>query len=560
MHINFIQDIIDIIRGKTKKKDYVIFKTFHERPAYSDNVKTVSDFNTKSFPTLSIILQGPIKKENDFTLETVKLYKKHFPENTKIIISTWNDENEKYLENFRLENVHVVLSEKPNYPGISNVNYQIESSKNGLKYAKEKLNCEYAIKTRTDQRFYATNIYEYLFNLLNKFPLKEHCDNQKERLIALSLNTFKYRLFGISDMFLFGNIEDMILYWSPDYDMRLTSEIKKIKNQKDYSKSTLCEVYFVTQFLKNLKIPFEFTLENAYKIYAKRFIVIDKESIDLYWPKYTTKEYRWISYTSTTYEELTFKEWFNLYCDYSSKKNCREYLVELNTGDLIISRTACLGNIVLERFALKKYNINNHQKNRVDYILNIYKNPQIKIETEKVSQFIPRKDIRNILKQEEKNIFEYDNPKLLIMDSYAELTDKLFCSKITNSSFCSHYSDIDHCEDFDNEFECQDLLPINLIEKYYDEFFELFNKTYGNIPIIFINFPAKYDKREFYKDREQTIKSAIKNLCQKYKNIIFIDPQYINQDSNEEMPYHFSESTYDYIAYKIASLGILELK
>lgn len=141
-------------------------------------------------------------------METVKLYKKHFPENTKIIISTWNDENEKYLENFRLENVHVVLSEKPNYPGISNVNYQIESSKNGLKYAKEKLNCEYAIKTRTDQRFYATNIYESAIkNLCQKYkniifidPQYINQDSNEEMPYHFSESTYDYIAYKIASL------------------------------------------------------------------------------------------------------------------------------------------------------------------------------------------------------------------------------------------------------------------------------------------------------------------------------------------------------------------------
>jgi len=76
------------------------------------------------------------------------------------------------LDKFTDENINVVLSKKPDYPGVSNVNFQIVSSSTGIVKAKE-LGAEYCLKTRTDQRMYAPNIKEFLINLLKTFPVNK---------------------------------------------------------------------------------------------------------------------------------------------------------------------------------------------------------------------------------------------------------------------------------------------------------------------------------------------------------------------------------------------------
>src|SRR6185503_18530873 len=118
----------------------------------------------------------------------------------------------------RNEGAMVVLSDKPEYAGYSNINNQIKSSIAGIFKAKE-LGVKYVMKTRTDQRIYGLNVVDYFINLIRIFPLK-NINVQKERLIVPSLNTYLFRIYGISDMTMFGDIDDMILYWNADYDDR----------------------------------------------------------------------------------------------------------------------------------------------------------------------------------------------------------------------------------------------------------------------------------------------------------------------------------------------------
>ena len=265
---------------------------------------------------MAIVIQGPVKTIDEFTFETIKLYKQNFPE-AIIILSTWNDESKIVLS--RIENLGVVVlkNKKPKYAGISHVNYQIASSKQGMKKAKE-LGAEYAIKTRTDQRMYATNIEEYLFNMLNLFPLDKSIKKQQKRIIGVSLNTFKYRMYGLSDMFTYGCIDDMMLFWGTEHDTRFIEKKDKVKARlslRNFSQMRICEVYLTTEFLKNINRSINWTLEDSWRVLSDHFCIIDKDSLDLFWDKYTLSEDRWKDYSDEVniYEEFNFKDWLNIY-------------------------------------------------------------------------------------------------------------------------------------------------------------------------------------------------------------------------------------------------------
>ena len=215
--------------------DFYNLKNF---PIKAKNYQLQSDAYT--IPSLCIVIQGPIVKENDFTLETCKIYKKIFNNSETIILSTWDTEDKKYLKNFEAIGVKVLLSKAPDFAGRANLNYQILSTMKGLEEG-EKLGCEYAIKTRTDQRFYSTNLSRDLFNLLKIYPPSPNY-NMHSRLVALSFNSFKYRYYGISDMFLFGNTQDMLKYWNSPLDTKKYEEYKTIK-QKDLWQQYCSETY-----------------------------------------------------------------------------------------------------------------------------------------------------------------------------------------------------------------------------------------------------------------------------------------------------------------------------
>lgn len=285
--------------------DFYNLKNF---PIKAKNYQLQSDAYT--IPSLCIVIQGPIVKENDFTLETCKIYKKIFNNSETIILSTWDTEDKKYLKNFEAIGVKVLLSKAPDFAGRANLNYQILSTMKGLKEG-EKLGCEYAIKTRTDQRFYSTNLSRDLFNLLKIYPPSPNY-NMHSRLVALSFNSFKYRYYGISDRFLFGNTQDMLKYWNSPLDTKKYEEYKTIK-QKDLWQQYCSETYIALHFLKNIGVTPEYTLKHTWKIYKDLFIFIDKEILDMYWPKYTNLNSRWRLFRPNMLEEMRHSDWLNLY-------------------------------------------------------------------------------------------------------------------------------------------------------------------------------------------------------------------------------------------------------
>lgn len=50
--------------------------TFHTRPLYASDV-TLTAYPLATVPSCAIVLQGPILHTENFTLETVRLYKKY---------------------------------------------------------------------------------------------------------------------------------------------------------------------------------------------------------------------------------------------------------------------------------------------------------------------------------------------------------------------------------------------------------------------------------------------------------------------------------------------------
>lgn len=298
--------------------------TYDEKPVYFKDYNADFDFLTNT-PILTIVMQGPLKLENHFTLETLKIYQKNFPK-CPIVLSTWKTENIEEIEKIKELNIPVLQNDPPTEKGLDNINFQILSTQKGLQYAKEN-GAEWVIKTRTDQRLYETNIPEFLFNLQKAFPVYDK-SKQKSRLTTLSMNTFKYRLYDISDMFLFGHIDDVIKFWSCDFEKRTVFSEKK--NMLEYCKARPSEIYFTSEYLEKIGHSCKWNLYDSWLTYSRYFCVVDSVSVGLYWPKYSNLVNRWRNFfgCNPELEELTFKEWLNMYADLSNKIAPENLLVD----------------------------------------------------------------------------------------------------------------------------------------------------------------------------------------------------------------------------------------
>ena len=320
-----LKAILDLLAGELELKE-PLFYSAHLRPAAASAVGTRSDGLHRE-ERFAIVLQGPLHRERDFTLETIRMYRKHFS-NTEIILSTWEGEDAATLEAAGREGAVVLLNRLPQFRGYHNINCQILSAFSGIEKAKE-LGAAHVLKTRTDQRIYAPNCKEFLINLLYAFPVASGY-GQKQRLISVSLNTAKYRPYSLSDMFLCGDVDDMLLFWGCAHDRRELPDILPMRNIRDWLAYRVCEVYLVTEFLKAAGREPKWTLEDGWRVYADHFCIVDQESLDLYWPKYGRHlVQRALSYDRIrNNQELTFREWLNLYSGLQNKIVPEEMLDE----------------------------------------------------------------------------------------------------------------------------------------------------------------------------------------------------------------------------------------
>ena len=288
------------------------FYTVHKRPiniadsGYPLNEKTNTD--------QAIVIQGPIIQKNNFTYETVKLYARQVGA-TSIILSTWENEQPAVLKQFEDLGITIILNQLPVYSGNQNINFQIANTHSGLVAAK-KNGCKYVLKTRTDQRIYSPVALQLFKDLTTVFPYKGQAP-QKERLIISSLGTIKYRLYGASDMLMYGNIDDMLNYWDVEMDMRKL-ELKGPRDYtiKEFSQLRLGEMYFCSKYFEKMGYQLDWTLQQAWELLAKHFCVIDDSSIDLYWPKYDLRnEYRYRYYFAHSLQAMTFSDWLSLHTE-----------------------------------------------------------------------------------------------------------------------------------------------------------------------------------------------------------------------------------------------------
>jgi hypothetical protein len=186
------------------------YLTFHLRPKKSENFYLKSTAKTEE--KFAIIIQGPIKDKFFFLKNTIEIYKKIFP-NSSIIISTWENENINLINTLKKENIFILFNKEPN-KSLSNIDHQIYSTNSALKFAKE-IGAKYSIKTRADIRINKNNLETFLLSLIRTFPTKKN-NYIKSRIIVPSLITFKYRIYSLSDIVMFGETEDLIKYFDKE--------------------------------------------------------------------------------------------------------------------------------------------------------------------------------------------------------------------------------------------------------------------------------------------------------------------------------------------------------
>lgn len=285
----YIQRVIQLYEQKEGE-----FLSLYRRPKTMEGVISIEESDEINKAT-AIIMQGQLVEENDFTLETVRIYRTLYPGAT-VIISTWTSDNPmlaKRLE--KEENCVVVLSCYPEHSGLLNLNYQVTTTLAGIKKAKE-LGKKYVFKTRCDYRFYKKGLLRYLYCLINEYPVDCSIDYQKYRIVAGGevMNSM-FRPFWLADQFNYGCIEDMYAYWN--YELRPVDLGKEEVNRRitgehmTWNERTLRQLAAEPDLVRSYiyrqegKLP-ECTVREYWNRIRSQFVMVSREELGFYWVKY----------------------------------------------------------------------------------------------------------------------------------------------------------------------------------------------------------------------------------------------------------------------------------
>jgi len=304
------QSIIDKESGFIIDNTKNNFLTYHLRP------KKAEDFNLESTckidEKIAIIIQGPIQEKFDFLKNTLEIYKKIF-KNSIIIISTWKSEDIEKINTLKDENIYILFNDEPE-KSQSNIDHQIFSTNIALKFAMNH-NAKYSIKTRADVRINKSNLETFFISLIKTFPVKSN-SLIKSRIVVPSLITFKFRIFSLSDIVMFGETNDLLQY----FDLELFRDgLKKFDlNEKELLKNetpVVAEIFLCARFMNKLDNSINWNLESWWDSLKNYFCIIDNSSLDLFWHKYDWNyEYRYIrTYSDKFARAIDFQDWLSLY-------------------------------------------------------------------------------------------------------------------------------------------------------------------------------------------------------------------------------------------------------
>ena len=289
---------------------------------------------------IGIVIQGPLVKKDEMTLNTIKLYRFSYPK-ADVILSTWEDEDENYLDLCKKEGAIIVQSKKPLNNGILNVNFQIVSSFAGIKKAVE-LGNHYIAKTRSDQRVCRPYVFYSLINLIRNYPIEDNHSELEGRLITIPVNhNCMFTPFFMSDFFYFGIASDMLKLFSLELDKRSEQGLKKGFTRYDIASDKAApEIYILKNYMEKFTgSDCNCTVHDYWECIKQYLICVDQMMLDLYITKYNHSHDLSLTIGERFYDDskerkLTMKwgfvEWQNLINnnilykeEYEQEMNCK---------------------------------------------------------------------------------------------------------------------------------------------------------------------------------------------------------------------------------------------
>lgn len=308
-----------------KEKGFIIDSTRQNYTSFSLRPKKAIDIKPKKEELninsdTAIIIQGSLYNLENFVIETVNLYKKIFS-SSDIYLSIWEDELKENLKEKLKDKVNFIINKKP-YEYKYNTDLQIINTGNAIKKIKDSGN-KYCLKTRTDCRIYKDNSLSFLKFLLKSFPSRKKT-LVNERIISCSIDTRKYRVYGLSDILLFGNINDLETYFIQE-NFEFSLKKHNFGSHPSIIKDTavINEIFLCARYLSNIDEKLNWDLKHWWESLSNYFCIIDPNFIDFFWYKYHWQfEQRFQKNYTKEYEfSLSFADWLQLYFDPKKQYN-----------------------------------------------------------------------------------------------------------------------------------------------------------------------------------------------------------------------------------------------
>ena len=248
---------------KTYEKFDDDYLSVRRLPKYCDDIRNRVYFTNISSDDYVIVIRGMIILENNYTLETIKIYKKIFTD-VDILVVTWDrPEYFNFFNEIKKLDVKLIKLNEISNIGALNLNAQLLQIKEALSYISNK-SYKYVLCTRSDHRIYYAYTLEYLTTLLKIFPPLDVKYGLRERVITVGC--FQDRVqelppYFMRDLVYFGNVDDLRNFFDIPFTKKTKDDYIKTLKRSGQSRLTLQqeseenfppEAYYLREFFKKV--------------------------------------------------------------------------------------------------------------------------------------------------------------------------------------------------------------------------------------------------------------------------------------------------------------------
>lgn len=266
-----------------------------------------------NFEDITFVTQGPVHPT--ITKRSISAIREIFP-GSKVILSTWEGQDVCGIDADEIifnkdPSSSIFVYSKKNEAIKVNINRQITSSYQGLKAVKTK----YAAKLRTDNILFNTNIIK----IFGQYPRRdEQFSFLNQRLVCSNCFAKEFERglpipYFYSDLFQFGETEDLLKVWSidhfPDYEYR--EALCGKKQHEHYPRDSIHVEQKIWSNFVNQFIPAKLVdehgckrdIENSRNMMINNLIVVDADILGLQLPERLQQN------NGYPYEYHTYQRW-----------------------------------------------------------------------------------------------------------------------------------------------------------------------------------------------------------------------------------------------------------